>query len=600
MATHTDYFNLEKPESYENYNIAVFNDNADTIDLQMHNNQVSAAKVMVGATSLADGESGRVPTPHAGDEDKYLKGDGTWATGNSNVEANPSGTPTETLETIGIDNVIYQLPEGGDTEITGDAEGSVISIDDGKLNEPLKACTVDINPVQSGSGTPSPSNIRPISGWTEANITVAGKNLFNKNGSFVNAYCDYSKKLIANNNRRSVILPVKSGESYKIITGGTSQGMSRYAFTKTYPEINVDFPNSVREYVDGQVITVPADYNYIVITLYAYDSAVDTFETVVNAFAVNYPSTDTSYHAYNGTTYNIDLDGTRYGGTLDVTSGVLTVNKVMVDLGTLTWGKYQDDKFYATISNLKIPITTTDRNKGMICSQYKPSETLTVSEIQDQSFLKFNRSENFWIRDSNYNDATAFGTAMSGVLLVYELATPFTIQLTPAQITTLYGNNVIWADSGNMAITYVRDTSIAINDALNQSITPTYSSGTKIADYNVGGQTGAIYVQGAGGQMDTLWTGDVKPTSDSMPTVQLAYPLSGYDYIVVEGYGTYSYYTTDAIYKPVIGRTYVGKLNGEISYCAVLTIINDSNVQLRYWGSAGSNTNIVGIYGVKI
>ena len=34
-------------------------------------------------------------------------------------------------------------------------EGSVISIDDGKLNEPLKACTVDINPVQSGSGTPS-------------------------------------------------------------------------------------------------------------------------------------------------------------------------------------------------------------------------------------------------------------------------------------------------------------------------------------------------------------------------------------------------------------------------------------------------------------
>lgn len=116
MATHTDYFNLEKPESYENYNIEVFNDNADTIDLQMHNNQVSAAKVMVGATSLADGESGRVPTPHAGDEDKYLKGDGTWAeAGSSNVEANPSGTPTDTLETIGINNVIYQLPGGGDT-----------------------------------------------------------------------------------------------------------------------------------------------------------------------------------------------------------------------------------------------------------------------------------------------------------------------------------------------------------------------------------------------------------------------------------------------------------------------------------------------------
>ncbi|SCW26624.1 hypothetical protein SAMN05660484_00029 [Eubacterium ruminantium] len=431
MATHTDYFNLEKPESYENYNIAVFNNNADTIDLQMHNNQTSAAKVMVGATSLADGESGRVPTPHAGDEDKYLKGDGTWAAGNSNVEANPSGTPTDTLESVKINNTIYQLPEGGNTEITGDAEGSVISIHDGKLNEPLKACTVDINPVQSGSGTPSPSNIRPISGWTEANITVAD----------------------------ATVSPTVSN---------------------TY---NIEFEDS------GSPLTV-------------------------------------------------------YGGTLDTVSGVLTVT----------------DGYIASYDGETLPST--------------------------------------WISDRDVYSAGT--TPTTGAEVVYKLATPTEVSLTPTEITTLYGNNVIWADSGDMAITYIRDTSIAINDALNQSITPTYSSGTKIADYNVGGQTGAIYVQGAGGQMDTLWTGDVNPTSDSKPTVQLAYPLSGYDYIVVEGYGTYTYYTTDAIYKPVIGRTYVGNLNGEINYCAAVTIINDSNIRLNYWGSAGINTHIVGIYGVKI
>ncbi len=205
-------------------------------------------------------------------------------------------------------------------------------------------------------------------------------------------------------------------------------------------------------------------------------------------------------------------------------------------------------------------------------------------------------------------------------------------------------------------------------------ITPTLSSGTKVADYEIDGVTGSLYapngggstvsvtqktssgtniasitidgvvtelyapngggasaledlidvdittptdgqalvydatndkwingtVQGGGGHMDTLWTGNIHPTSDSMPTVQLAHPLSGYDYIVVEGCGAYDYYTTDAIYKPVIGRTYVGKLNDEINYCAVLTIINDSNVQLKYWGIAGSNTHIVVIYGVKI
>ena len=34
----------------------------------------------------------------------------------------------------------------------------------------LKQVVVDINPVQSGSGDPSPDNVRPISGWTEANV----------------------------------------------------------------------------------------------------------------------------------------------------------------------------------------------------------------------------------------------------------------------------------------------------------------------------------------------------------------------------------------------------------------------------------------------
>lgn len=39
--------------------------------------------VVVGATSLLDGTSGIAPTPHAGDQTKFLRGDGTWAAGNA-------------------------------------------------------------------------------------------------------------------------------------------------------------------------------------------------------------------------------------------------------------------------------------------------------------------------------------------------------------------------------------------------------------------------------------------------------------------------------------------------------------------------------------
>ena len=36
--------------------------------------------VMTGATALLNGEEGFVPAPEAGDEEKFLRGDGTWAT----------------------------------------------------------------------------------------------------------------------------------------------------------------------------------------------------------------------------------------------------------------------------------------------------------------------------------------------------------------------------------------------------------------------------------------------------------------------------------------------------------------------------------------
>ena len=50
--------------------------------------------------------------------------------------------------------------------------GAISSFNDGTAN-PLTKLKIAINPVQAGSGDPSPSNPRPISGWTGANIHVA-------------------------------------------------------------------------------------------------------------------------------------------------------------------------------------------------------------------------------------------------------------------------------------------------------------------------------------------------------------------------------------------------------------------------------------------
>lgn len=69
----------------------------------------------VGTDGQTAGAAGLVPAPTTSDANKFLKGDGTWAaggSGGSSVIANPSGTPTDTLQTVEIDGTIYEI-EGG-------------------------------------------------------------------------------------------------------------------------------------------------------------------------------------------------------------------------------------------------------------------------------------------------------------------------------------------------------------------------------------------------------------------------------------------------------------------------------------------------------
>lgn len=65
------------------------------------------------------------------------------------------------------------------------ASGSTVHITDGGDDIPFKSCVCEINPVQSGSGTPSPSNPRSISGISNLEIYVAdGDNVVQSTTTF--------------------------------------------------------------------------------------------------------------------------------------------------------------------------------------------------------------------------------------------------------------------------------------------------------------------------------------------------------------------------------------------------------------------------------
>lgn len=87
----------------------------DYAGLQSYDSQIKGviSTDFVGATSSVDGAAGRVPAPESGDENKYLRGDGTWSSvtgGVTGVKGNAetdyrNGNVNITPANIGLGNV---------------------------------------------------------------------------------------------------------------------------------------------------------------------------------------------------------------------------------------------------------------------------------------------------------------------------------------------------------------------------------------------------------------------------------------------------------------------------------------------------------------
>ena len=142
---------------------------------------------------------------------------------------------------------------------------------------------------------------------------------------------------------------------------------------------------------------------------------------------------------------------TVYGGTVDFTTGLLTVDRASVDLGTLDW-TLSGSRFQSNSLIEDIKTSPTDYFSYLLCSILKPDNSPITTQTKDNTIATYNKR--LYALASAYGDATAFKNAMNGQQLVYELATPITYQLTPQEIITLVGVNNIWADTGDVSVKY--------------------------------------------------------------------------------------------------------------------------------------------------
>jgi hypothetical protein len=230
---------------------------------------------------------------------------------------------------------------------------------------------------------------------------------------------------------------------------------------------------STAEVIDSTRIVEDGDY------LVAYIGTNTAQDMVITSYQIEIGTTATAWTPYenicpisgwdsveayvsptqskeDGTTHTATFDETVYGGTVDLVSGVLTVDRAYVDLGTLTWSRYGATSSYDRF--ISSGIDSSSKQLGaVVCSAFKSrqgNEAITPNMIW---LATGNGRLSITVDLGVYSDADAFKTAMSGVQLVYELATPRTIQLDPQTITTLVGVNNVWADSGDVSLGYVAE-----------------------------------------------------------------------------------------------------------------------------------------------
>ncbi len=129
--------------------------------------------------------------------------------------------------------------------------------------------------------------------------------------------------------------------------------------------------------------------------------------------------------------YKLDANNKLYcdGDTYE-SDGTVTRKYGKVDLGTLTWNYRSDIKAGLFSANISDYLYT--GNVGAICNKYEYKGTvmaaLYINADKTCAFYYYGNSSprSFYVHDTSYTDAVTFKAAMSGVYLVYELATPTT------------------------------------------------------------------------------------------------------------------------------------------------------------------------------
>lgn len=332
-------------------------------------------------------------------------------------------------------------------------------------------------PVQEGSGTPSPENIRPIKGRDSVKVERCGENLLPFGERIENIY---NQKLMTSDD---LLLLSKACAGQKLTLtfsvetknivfedavedewrkrigfechGTLADGTEVYTLQCWFDDTNGELTKNGKK-TKTLTVTMPKLASGS-ITFYAQNIKSGSF--VAYDFGIYAGTTaPTTYTPYIGSTNTLTLPETVYGGEVDAVRGNGNNNTKIITLdGTERWimGSSVEGihSFYVPSAVTDMPIATTTTE---VCTHYK---ILNYNDGTESAFLS---GEPYaYINTGRFNSVEGLKSYLAAqhaagtpVQIAYKLATPTPFTATGAQpIPALAGVNTVLTDADSTTVT---------------------------------------------------------------------------------------------------------------------------------------------------
>ena len=331
------------------------------------------------------------------------------------------------------------------------------------LQMPIFGLKANIVPIQVGSGTPSPSNPRALSGRTQVSVTRTGKNLLGGSKLLANAQVhlpngttDTENKTftysattaIANNTTFSQGMTFKEGTRYTFIftflSTAAKSNMRIYYKDGTYSAISNPSTSNVKEtivYTSNRDKTIDYLIKYAgsgSTTVYYDESGI--FEGIVTA---------EEFEAYKGETKTISLGQTVSGGTFNLLTGEASSDVVIVNYdGTEDWQTNGSNGVW-------LDVKSGEYLEAVYGNIFEPLSNGSSGGLKNNQMRLNSAASNLLIKCPDAMTAEDFKTFLqSNPLQVAYRVAATDISLTPETFKTLVGTNNFYADCGDVEVKY--------------------------------------------------------------------------------------------------------------------------------------------------